>query len=115
MSNAGRSLRAIKLAHTAIWAFFAGCIVAIPIATWLGELDLALVLVAVVLLEVVILALNGMHCPLTGVAARYTSDRRDNFDIYLPLTIARYNKQIFGTLYVLGALYTAIEWWRAPA
>jgi hypothetical protein len=115
VSDARRSLRAIKLVHTVVWAFFAGCIVAIPIAAWLGELELALVLVAVVMLEVVILALNGMRCPLTGVAARYTDDRGDNFDIYLPLSIARYNKQIFGTLYAVGVLYTAFEWWRTPA
>ena len=47
---------------------------------------------------------------LTGVAARYTSARADNFDIYLPLWLARYNQQIFGTLYVLGILYTLIAW-----
>jgi hypothetical protein len=33
---------------------------------------------------------------LTNVAARYTNDRRDNFDIVLPLWLARYNKIIFG-------------------
>lgn len=98
-----------------MWAFFAGCIVAIPLFVWRGELAVALALIVVVALEVVILVLNGMRCPLTGVAARYTDDRRDNFDIYLPLPIARYNKQIFGTLYALGVLYTALEWWRAPA
>jgi hypothetical protein len=30
-----------------------------------------------------------MRCPLTGIAARYTDDRRDNFDIYLPPWLAR--------------------------
>ena len=98
-----------------MWAFFAGCIVAIPLAVWRGELRVALVLIAVVALEVVILALNGMRCPLTGVAARYTDDRRDNFDIFLPLSIARYNKQIFGTLYALGVLYAALQWWSTRA
>ena len=48
----------------------------------------------------------AMRCPLTDVAARYTSDRRDNFDIYLPLWLARYNKHVFGTLYVAGIVYT---------
>jgi hypothetical protein len=28
--------------------------------------------------------------------------RRDNFDIYLPLWLARRNKAIFGALFVLG-------------
>lgn len=43
-------------------------------------------------------------------AARYTQDRCDNFDIYLPLWVARYNKQMFGTLFVGGVMYTAILW-----
>jgi hypothetical protein len=52
----------------------------------------------VVLAEVVVLAVNGWRCPLTGVAARYTDDRRENFDIDLPLWLARHNKRIFGAL-----------------
>ena len=63
-------------------------------------------MIAAVAVEVVILALNRMRCPLTNVAERYTDDRRDNFDIYLPLWLARYNKQIFGTLFVAGIVYT---------
>jgi hypothetical protein len=53
------------------------------------------------------------RCRLTDVAARFTDDRRDNFDIYLPLLIARYNKQIFGTLFVAGVLFTLILWRQA--
>lgn len=103
-------LRAIKLVHTIIWAFFAACVVAIPVAAWAGRLGLALALTAIVLVEVGILALNGMSCPLTSVAARYTADREPNFDIYLPRWLARYNKAIFGTLYVAGAAYALVCW-----
>jgi len=62
----------------------------------------------VVFVEVLVLVFNRMRCPLTGVAARYTDDRRDNFDIYLPEWVARHNKTIFGTLYVAGIVVTAI-------
>jgi len=96
--------------HTIAWAFFAGCILLIPLAAWRRELKLAYLLIAIVTVEVVILAVNGMRCPLTNVAARYTDDRRDNFDIYLPLWLARYNKQIFGTLFVAGIAYTVVRW-----
>jgi hypothetical protein len=47
-----------------------------------------------------------MTCPLTAVAARYTAERQDNFDIYLPLWLARYNKVLFGVLYAVGVVYT---------
>jgi hypothetical protein len=70
----------------------------------------ALLLIGIVMVEIAILAFNRMRCPLTAIAARYTSDRRDNFDIYLPLWVARYNKQIFGTLFGAGVLYTIIQW-----
>jgi hypothetical protein len=104
------ALRSIKLAHTLAWALFAGCIVALPVFAWARRLDVALVLIGIVMVEVAILAFNRMRCPLTAVAARYTADRRDNFDIYLPLWVARYNKQIFGTLFGAGILYTVIQW-----
>jgi hypothetical protein len=76
---------------------------------WLRRFDVAYLLVGIVMVEVAILVFNRMRCPLTAVAARYTMDRRDNFDIYLPLWLARYNKQIFGTLFVAGVLYTLLQ------
>jgi len=87
--DARKALRRIKLLHTLVWAFFASCIVAIPVAAAAGAIPLALGLAAVVGIEVAVLLLNGFKCPLTGVAARYTPDRQDNFDIYLPLWLAR--------------------------
>ena len=100
-----RRLTAIRVLHTAVWAVFAGCIVAIPVLAWQGRSGVAAVLAAVVLGEVVVLWLNRWSCPLTAVAARYTDDRRANYDIYLPEWLARYNKQIFGPLYVAGVVY----------
>ncbi len=99
MTRRWHSLTAIKAAHTIVWAFFAGCILAIPVASWRGEHRVAAWLIGIVFVEVVVLGLNHWRCPLTSVAAQYTSDRRENFDIYLPLWLARHNKVIFGGLY----------------
>ncbi len=109
-SEATRSLRAVKLVHTVVWAFFAGSILAIPCLAWVGRLREAFILIGVVLVEVLVLVVNRWRCPLTGVAARYTQDRRDNFDIFLPEWLARHNKLIFGALYVAGALFTLARW-----
>ena len=109
MSNQ-RALRAIKLAHTVIWAFFVACIIAIPVYSWAGRYAVAGWLSVVVLFEALIVVFNSWRCPLTAVAARYTSDRRDNFDIYLPLWLARYNKQVFGTLWLAGVAFTLYEY-----
>lgn len=104
------SLRAVRLLHTLVWAFFVACIAAIPLFAWAGRLRSALLFIGIVCLEVVVLAVNGWRCPLTDVAARYTDDRRPNFDIYLPLVVARYNKEIFGPLFVGGVLLTVARW-----
>jgi hypothetical protein len=106
--QAATALRAIKLLHTIVWAIFAGSIVAIPVAALSGHLTWAWGLIAWVMLEVLVLVANRMRCPLTDLAARYTSERQDNFDIYLPLWLARYNKQVFGSLYVAGIACTLV-------
>lgn len=110
MLNPQASLRAVKVVHTIAWAFFASCIVAAPICTWLGELRIAAFLIAIVFVEVIIILVNHWRCPLTDVAARYTDDRRDNFDIYLPLWLARYNKHIFGSMYFAAVFYALASW-----
>ena len=104
------ALQTVKLVHTLIWAFFAACIVLIPLFSYLGSFRVATVLIGAVALEVMVLAFNRGSCPLTGVAARYTDNRQSNFDIYLPEWLARYNKAIFGTLYIFGVIYTLLLW-----
>ena len=99
------ALAAIRWIHTVVWAFFVAVIVAIPVAAWYRRPDLFWLFTAIVCIEVAVLTFNHLRCPLTGVAARYTEDRRDNFDIYLPLWLARYNKHVFGTLFVLGVVF----------
>ena len=109
----GQRLRAIKLAHTVVWAGFAGCIATIPVLTLQERFRLAAVFALIVLGEVIVLAINRWRCPLTPIAARYTDDRRANFDIYLPEWLARYNKEIFGPLYLAGVMFLAVRWLSA--
>lgn len=98
-------LVAIKLLHTAVWLFFVGCIAAIPVAASLHRFRAAAVFAAFVLAECLVLGVNGLRCPLSDLAARYAPEDAPNFDIYLPNWLARYNKQIFGTLFVGCGLY----------
>ena len=68
---------------------------------------------AVVAGEVLVLAVNGWRGPLTSVAGRFTAERRENFDIYLPVWLAKHNKLIFGALYVAGVLFALVHWMQA--
>ncbi|PWJ87775.1 MULTISPECIES: hypothetical protein [unclassified Mesorhizobium] len=103
----------IKVIHTIVWVFFVACILAIWVFALRDDYVHAALSIGVVLVEVLVLVLNGWQCPLTSVAARYTDERRDNFDIYLPEWLARHNKLIFGTLYVAGIAATLARWSNA--
>ncbi len=104
------SLVKIKILHTAIWAFFVICIVAIPIAGALRKFGWAAALTGMVLVECAVLAANRGRCPLTDLAARHTEETADNFDIYLPRWLAKHNKTIFGTLFLVGGLFVLVRW-----
>lgn len=107
------TLRAIKSVHTLAWAFFVSCILVIPVFALRDQFGHAFVFAGIVLIEAAVLVVNRWRCPLTDVAARYTDDRRGNFDIYLPLWLASYNRVIFGWLFAGVLLLTLLLWfWR---
>ncbi len=105
-------LTAIKLLHTLIWAFLAGCILALPVLGMLRRFRWAAILSGLILLECLVLAVNGGRCPLSDAAARFTTGRSHNFDIYLPGWLAQHNKAIFGTLFVAGEFVVVGCWLR---
>lgn len=108
-------LRIVKVIHTAVWMFFAVCIFTIPAFAFAGNFAMSCLLISIVFVEVLILFFNDMRCPLTAVAGRYTDKREANFDIYLPLWLARHNKLMFGGLYVVGVMYTLLQWFFTHA
>jgi hypothetical protein len=103
-------LVAIKLLHTLVWAIMAGSILALPITALLERFNAAIILTLIILAECGVLAFNEGRCPLTGLAAQFTTDRADNFDIYLPNGLARHNKRIFGTLFIVNELFVLWRW-----
>jgi hypothetical protein len=113
-AGAGKSpiLILIKLLHTAAWLCFVACILGVPIAAALQQFRAAAIFSGLVLVECLILAINRCRCPLTNLAGAFTEERADNFDIYLPLWLARYNKLIFGPLFVAGEVFALVRWFR---
>lgn len=95
MTQAGK-LTMIRMIHTAIWIFFNVVIFYLLYAVIAGKIDkwiwIGLGLFA---LEGIVLLIFKMKCPLTIVARRYSSSTRENFDIYLPEWLAKYNKTIY--------------------
>ncbi len=58
--------------------------------------------IGLVVAEGMVLLVFGGRCPLTILARNYSDSDQDNFDIFLPNWLARYNKLIFTTVYVVG-------------
>ena len=112
-TDPGAALTAVKIVHTVVWVFFVSCILAVPVTAGLHQFRWSAVFAGLVLLECLVLAVNRCRCPLTDLAVRYAPQDSPNFDIYLPRIVAKYNKQIFGTLFVLGGLFALVEWFFA--
>ncbi len=106
-------LTAIKVLHTVVWAFLAAAIIALPFLALQGAFQWAAIFSVVILVECGVLLANGWRCPMTDMAAKYTADRSPNFDIYMPKWLARHNKTIFGTLFLVNEAIVLVEWLRS--
>ncbi len=106
----GNKLIFIKLIHTIIWVFFVSIIFYILYCGITGPIDLyTYVAIGLVVLEGVTLVIFSMYCPLTIIARRYSDSDKDNFDIYLPNWLAKYNKQIFTAIYLAAVLLVVLR------
>lgn len=109
MNNQSK-LVVVKLIHTAIWIFFNIIIAYMLFASITGRLGWQLwtcyILVGT---EGVVLLVFRFVCPLTILASRYTKASTDNFDIYLPIWLARYTKLIYTSLTLLIIVITVYQ------
>jgi uncharacterized BrkB/YihY/UPF0761 family membrane protein len=100
--NDKQKLVTIKLIHTAIWVFFNVVIFYLLYAVLINRIDKWIWIgLSLIFLEGVVLLIFKNICPVTLVARKYSSSDRDNFDIYLPEWLARYNKQIYSSIVAL--------------
>jgi hypothetical protein len=100
----------IKIIHTVIWIFFVSVILYIvycgiydhiTIFTWIA--------IILVIMEGLVLLIFKYYCPLTLIARKYSDSQKDNFDIFLPEWLAKYNKLTFTTLYLIGVIMVLIR------
>ena len=108
--NNNTKLRVIKLLHTAIWIFFNVVIFYMLYAVLTNKIDHWLWIgYGLIFLETVTLLAFKWYCPLTVWARKYSDSNKDNFDIYLPNWLAKYNKLIYGCIMVLIAVLTVFR------
>ena len=87
----------------------AGAIVALPALALTDHFGWALAIVVLISGEGVALGLSGGACPLTAIARRYTDDPSPAFDIFLPQWLAKWNKALFGSLFVAGEVLVLVR------
>ena len=98
----------IKIVHTLIWVFFNIVILYLLYAVIVNKIDVWVWLcLGLILCEGLILLAFKNVCPVTLIARRYSKSKKDNFDIFLPNFLAKYNKVIY-SLIVLVALVILI-------
>ncbi|MDH3492439.1 MAG: hypothetical protein OEM82_02730 [Acidobacteriota bacterium] len=100
-------LAIVKTIHTVIWIFFNVVLAYLFYAAYTNRVGFWFWMgVALIGLECLILLLNGWTCPLSPIARRYTDSTSDNFDIYIPVWLAKHNKLIYTILVaILIAVY----------
>jgi hypothetical protein len=100
-------LTLIKIIHTLIWVFFNFVIFYMLYAVIIDKLDNWLWIgYAFIILEGITLILFKFFCPLTIIARKYSDSTQDNFDIYLPNWLAKYNKRIYSGIMIVIIILT---------
>jgi hypothetical protein len=108
----GTKLILIKIVHTLVWLFFNVVLFYMAYAVIINKIDKFIWLgIGLIVLEGIVLMLFNKMCPLTIVARKYSDSTKDNFDIYLPNWLAKWNKLIYTTLFILiicGLIYRVL-------
>ena len=93
----------VKVIHTIIWVFFNLVIFYLLYAVIANKIDKWVwICINLILLEGVILVVFKNICPVTLIARKYSKSQKDNFDIYLPNWLARYNKEIYSIIVLIA-------------
>ena len=92
-------LTLIKIIHTLIWIFFNVVIFYLLYAVLANVIDKWVwICLAAIACEGLVLLIFKNICPVTIWARNYSTSKSDNFDIFLPNWLARYNKQIYSVI-----------------
>ena len=98
-------LTLIKTIHTAIWIFFNVVIFYFLYAVIVDKIDIWVwVCLGLIALEAIVLMLFKQICPVTLIARKYSDSAKDNFDIFLPNWLAKYNKQIYSVIVFIAII-----------
>ena len=92
----------IKTIHTLVWLFFNVVLFYLLYAVIANKINnLVWIGISLIVAEGIVLLIFKMQCPLTIIARKYSASTKDNFDIFLPNWLARYNTRIYTALFIV--------------
>ena len=95
----------VKIFNTIVWFFFNVVIFYLLYAVIVNKIDKWVwICIGLVLIEGLVLLLFKMFCPLTIIARKYSDSTKANFDIFLPNWLAKHNKLIYTSIFVVAIL-----------
>ena len=110
MKNGEGAILVVKVVHSLIWLVMASCVFYVLYSGISGDIDeLTWIALGLLSVELGVLVVNRWTCPLTDVAKRVKVDWQDGDDIFLPKWVAIHNKQIFGSLLVVGVVLVLVR------
>lgn len=105
----GKKLIIVKIIHTLVWLFFNVVLFYMAYAVIINKIDKFIWIgIGLIVLEGIVLLIFNKTCPLTIIARKYSDSTKDNFDIYLPNWLAKWNKLIYTALFLViicGIIY----------
>lgn len=100
-----QKLLVIKIIHTLVWVFFNVVIFYLLYAVVANRIDKWVwICLGLIVLEGLVLLVFKKMCPITVVARKYSDSKQDNFDIFLPNWLARYNKEIYTSIVLISVI-----------
>ena len=103
-------LLCVKLIHTAIWIFFNVVIFYLLYTAITGNINhWTWICLGIIVLEGIVLLVFKNMCPVTVVARNYSDSTKENFDIFLPNWLAKYNKIIYTTIVIVAVILIIIR------
>ena len=98
-------LTLLRSLHTIIWVFYNIVIFYLLYAVIVNKIDRWVwICLGLIVLEGLILLVFKSFCPITVVARKYSDSEKDNFDIYLPNWLAKYNKRIYTSIVMIAVI-----------
>jgi hypothetical protein len=96
----------IRSLHSLIWIFYNVVIFYLAYAVAIDQIDKWVwICLGLILVECIVLLVFKRICPITLIARKFSDSTKDNFDIFLPNWLAKYNQLIYSIILAIILIF----------